>query len=114
MAKPEDIQNEELRAILTDAFADVRSGRASEAVHKVSDAMLLLIELKPEILKETFKMRAREIPKLMRWPALGANMKMESVVAGKPEIEFVKERFAVSEALTYYQYVIDEAMAKEV
>ncbi len=46
----------------------------------------------------------------MRWPALGANLSMASVRAGKPEIEFTRERFAVSEAMTYYQYALESAI----
>ena len=52
-------------------------------------------------------------PRLMRWPALGANLKPGSVAAGRPEIEFLRERFSVSEAMTYYQFVLDEILERQ-
>jgi hypothetical protein len=30
--------------------------------------------------------------------------------AGKPEIEFVRDRFAISEAMTYYQFILETAI----
>lgn len=40
----------------------------------------------------------------------GANLKPGSVRAGKPEIEFLRERFAISEAMTYYHFVLETAI----
>ena len=40
-------------------------------------------------------------------------MDADSVRAGKPQISFERERFSVSEAMTYYQFVLDEILAKE-
>jgi hypothetical protein len=50
------------------------------------------------------------MPRVLRWPALGANMDAESARAGAPKIEFVRDRFSVSEAMTYYQFVLDEIL----
>ena len=47
---------------------------------------------------------------VMRWPALGANLVAGSVRAAEPAIEFVRERFAMSEALTYYEFAVDVAL----
>ena len=55
--------------------------------------------------------RGRTMPRVMRWPALGANMVLAAVQAGEPEIEFIRARFAVSEAMTYYQFLLDEIIA---
>ena len=49
----------------------------------------------------------------MRWPALGANMDSDSVRPGTPRIDFVREAFSVTEAMTYYQFVLDEILEHE-
>ena len=50
------------------------------------------------------------MPAVMRWPNLGANLKLDSVMAKKPEIEFIRDHFAVSEAITYYEYTLESAI----
>src|SRR5580704_5974187 len=108
MARPADIKNNELRGMLETAFSAMRAARGIDAVHACADAYLRYVQVFPEAMKETIPMRGREISRLLRWPALGANMKPDSVAAGAPEIEFLRERFSVSEAMTYYQFVLDE------
>ena len=46
----------------------------------------------------------------MRWPALGANLALDSVLQKQPRIEFIRERFSVSEAITYYEYTLERAI----
>ena len=113
MARPSDIANDELRGMVETAFAAMRAGKGAEAVHASADAYLRYIQIHPEALAETIPMRGRSIPRLMRWPAMGANMKLDSVRAGAPEIEFLRDRFSVSEAMTYYQFVLDEILEHE-
>jgi hypothetical protein len=113
MAKASDIQNAELRGKVEVAFAAMRAGKGADAVRAAADAYLRFIDIFPEVKAETIPMRGRSISRLMRWPALGANMTLDSVRAGKPEIAFERERFSVSEAMTYYQFVLDEILAKE-
>ncbi len=108
MARRDLIQNEELRKLVDESYQYMSEGNGAEAVRSLAKTYLRLLELKPELLEKKVKMRmGREFPLVMRWPALGANLKLESVRAGKPEIEFVRERFAVSEAMTYYEYVVE-------
>lgn len=114
MPTPKDINDAGLRAQVEGAFKAMRAGKGTDAVKSLADAYLHLLEMRPEMLEETVNMRNREIPRVMRWPALGANMSLESVMAGTPQIEFVRERFSVSEAMTYYQFVLDEALIKGV
>ena len=91
MARPDDIQDKELRDLVQSGYDCMRNRKATEAVKALSDI-------------------GREMPFLARWPALGANLKPGSVRAGKPEIEFLRERFAISEAMTYYQFVLETAI----
>jgi hypothetical protein len=113
VAKPADIQSAELRGKLEAAFAALRAGKGIDAVHACADAYLRFLDLHPEAKSETIAMRGRQVPKLMRWPALGANMTPDSVRAGAPAIEFTRDRFSVSEAMTYYQFVLDEILDKQ-
>ena len=114
MAKPAEIQNEELRALVQSGYDCMRNRKATEAVRAFSDAFLHLLEIRPGLVHKKVEFRiGREMPFLMRWPALGANLKPGSVRAGKPEIEFLRERFAISEAMTYYQFVLETAIGEE-
>lgn len=113
MPKPGDIRSPALREPVQRAFDALRAGNGTEAVKLLADAFLKLIELYPEITTERVQVRTREMPRLARWPALGANMTPESLRAGKPEIEFVRERFSIAEAMTYYQFVLEEILEKE-
>lgn len=113
MAKPSDIQNPLLQEKLQLAFDAMRASKGLASVEATADAFLTFIDLNPEVKDETIGMRGRQVPRLMRWPALGANLKPGSMQAGKPEIEFIRERFSVSEAMTYYQFVLEEILRKE-
>ncbi len=114
MARRDAILNEELRKLVTESYDYMREGNGTESVRTLARAFLRVLEIHPELLEKTVQMRAgRQFPLVMRWPALGANLKLESVRAGKPEIEFVRERFAVSEAMTYYEYVVETIVGAE-
>lgn len=113
MARPSDIKNEELRGMVEAIFAAMRSNRGAEAVKGAVLAYQRFLELFPDVRKQTFDMRGRAIPKVLRWPNLGANLKPESAFTARLEFEFTRDRFAVSEAMTYYQFVLDEILAEE-
>ena len=111
MAKFDQIKNDKLRGIAEKAFRHMRQGQNAEAVHALVEAYFFLLELKPEILSKTIPFGSFQIPAVWRWPSLGANLKRESVRQGvKPVIEFTREKFASSEAMTYYEYVVDSAI----
>ena len=113
MPKHDKIQNDELRGMMDQAYAQMRAGKPAEAVRQIAAAFLRLVELRPELVGRRVGVRRRMMPIAMRWPALGANLKLESLRAGKVEIEFARERFAMSEAMTYYEFLSDTALAAE-
>lgn len=111
MPKPEQVADPELRGLIESAHALMRSGRATDAVKTLTTAYLKLLAMKPALLDETLEPRpGRTIPAVMRWPALGANLTLESVLRKQPQIEFVRDRFSVSEAITYYEYTLESAI----
>ncbi|MQA00526.1 MAG: hypothetical protein GEU80_14550 [Dehalococcoidia bacterium] len=113
MAKPDQVKDTDLRAQIEKAYAAMRSGNGTEAVKVLSDAYLYLLNKYPEMLDETIEPRpGRKMFAVMRWPMLGANLTLDSVTQKRPQIEFVRERFAVSEAITYYEYTLESAVAR--
>jgi hypothetical protein len=112
MARPEQVVDPDLRAMLETAHQQMRQGKASDAVKTLSTAYLELLKKHPEMLDETIEpLPGRRIPAVMRWPQLGANLTLESVAAKQPEIQFIRERFSTSEAITYYEYTLESAIA---
>lgn len=112
MATPEQIEHPELRELVQSAHGLMRSGKATDAVRTLANAYLLLLSLKPELLDQAVAtMSGRAVPTVMRWPALGANLTADSVLEKHPRIEFVRDRFALSEAMTYYEFTLETAIA---
>ncbi|HEY1927201.1 MAG TPA: hypothetical protein VGG92_07035 [Caulobacteraceae bacterium] len=95
------------------AFAAMRTGQNRAAVQTLADAFVQFLELHPSVMSQTIAMRGRDIPRIMRWPDLGARLIPESVREGKPRIEIDRERFSASEAMTYYQFVLEEILEFE-
>ena len=112
MAKHDAVVDDGLRASFDAAFASLRGGAPADAVREVADAFLTMLRSHPELLTETVPARTggNRMPLVMRWPALGANLVPGSVRDGDPRIEFVRDRFALSEALTYYEFAVDVAL----
>jgi hypothetical protein len=105
MAKPEQIQNDELRPILQDAHRALRERDPTTAVRRCADAFLKLAALYP---------RVTQLPPSMRvhpWPRLGANLVLEE--GQPPRIEFHRDEFSFAEAVTYYEYTLTTTIAAE-
>jgi hypothetical protein len=113
VARPEQITDPDLRSQIEKAHGQMRGGDPSGAVRTLAGAYLYILNKKPEMLDMTIEPRpGRSMPMVMRWPALGANLTLDSVTAKEPKIEFARERFSVSEAITYYEYTLDSAIAQ--
>lgn len=112
MATPEQVEHPELRELIAAAHTLMRAGRATDAVRTLANAYLLLLSLKPELLDQAVAtMSGRTVPLVMRWPALGANLDVDAVLAKQPRIVFARDRFALSEAMTYYEFTLETSIA---
>lgn len=104
MAKPEQIQDAELRALVAAARAAYLAGDYAESVRKSADAFLGLLRRQPDFL--TAGPFAKN-PRLV-WPQLGAVLKTDD---GPPRVEFQRQQFTRSEAITYFEYTSDSIVA---
>jgi hypothetical protein len=111
--KLDNVRDEKLRTRLDEARQHLGARRPTEAVHVVADVFLGMLRERPDLLTKTIQLpNGMRIPMLMRWPMLGANLAPDSVKAGEPRIEYIRERFALSEAITYYEFTVDTALAE--
>ncbi|MGH2587713.1 MAG: hypothetical protein ACRDJE_22560 [Dehalococcoidia bacterium] len=101
MPKPTDVQDPDLRALLTDAHRALREGDPAGAVHRCADAFLRLALLKPAVLQTPPGMRIHPFPRL------GAMLVIEQDKL--PTVEYHRETFSLSEAITYYEYTLGAA-----
>jgi hypothetical protein len=75
MAKPEQIQHEALRTLVTEARIAYLNSQATESVHKSVEALLLLMQQKPDFIQ---LQRAPGVaPRVGRvWPNLGIKVEL--------------------------------------
>lgn len=110
MQKYEKVRDAGLRERLEEAHGHLRGGKATDAVQVLSDAFLAMLRDYPELLDAKAKGARMQMPLWMRWPRLGANLAPESVEARDPKITFERDRFSMSEAITYYEFTVDTAL----
>jgi hypothetical protein len=107
-----NVRDDGLRSQLEEAHAHLRGRRPTEAVHAIVGAFEAMIGAHPELLESTRPGRRGPIRVAASWPALGANFSAGSSDDGGPRIVFSKDHFAMSEAITYYEFVVDAAIAE--
>jgi hypothetical protein len=98
--KADRIQDEALRGSLQDAQAALRSGDYKKVVELSSAAYVELLRRKPEMLQG-----AQQFMSVMFFPRLGANLVVNT--NGQPEIIWERDKFIFSEAVTYYEFTVD-------
>lgn len=95
------IQDEKLRESLAAAHTSLRSGDYKAVVQRAADAYLELLRRKPEMLEGMLgRMR------IMMFPRLGA--KLEPVEGKLPALQWDRETFGFSEAVTYFEFAVDQ------
>jgi len=96
------IQDEKLREALAAAHASLRSGDYKDVVERAAAAYLELLRRKPELLEGLIG-RFR----VMMFPRLGARLE-PGVEGGQPSLHWDRETFAFSEAVTYFEFAVDQ------
>ena len=113
MPRPDQVQDAQLRASFESVQQCLRTRKPDEAVKLTVKALFQLLELKPELKTEESEPRPGwKIHFLTRWPQLGANFKEGSLQQHEPEIEYTKDHFALSEAITYYEFTLETAIKR--
>jgi hypothetical protein len=100
--KLEKIQDDKLRETLTVAHASLRSGNYKDVVERAADAYLELLRRKPDLLEGLIG-RFR----VMMFPRLGARLEPGDG-GGQPSLHWDRETFAFSEAVTYFEFAVDQ------
>lgn len=100
--KVDQIQDEALRASMAAAHASLRAGDYKDVVQRAAEAFLELLRRKPELLEGMIG-RIR----VMFFPRLGARMEYRGE-KDPPQLEWDRETFAFSEAVTYFEFAVDQ------
>jgi len=104
--KLDKINDESLRQAMQDAQAALKGGDYKRVVELTSNAYVELLRRKPELLQGPAQFMS-----VMFFPRLGAHLQVNT--AGQPEIIWDREKFIFSEAVTYYEYTIDNLIKHE-
>jgi hypothetical protein len=99
-SKLDRIKDDALRLSLADAQTSLRSGNFADVVHRSSDAYAEMLRRDPELLKGPLGMR-----RILFFPRLGARLVQEQ--DGTPTIIYDRETFIFSEAITYFEFAVD-------
>jgi hypothetical protein len=110
MAHVSEINDPEIRAMLERARQEMRQGRTAVAVRSCADAFLRLVDLQPGELDRLAPYEGRHSPDTAHWPDYGTHLVREGE-GGRPEVVFDRERFALTEAIAYMEFVIGRAVA---
>ncbi len=100
--KVDRIKDKTLRASLVQAHISLRGGDFKDVVRRAADAYLELLRRKPDLL-EGMMGRMR----IMMFPRLGARL---DPVDGQPlpALTWDRQTFGFSEAVTYFEFAVDQ------
>jgi len=108
VAKPDKVQDPQLRALIVEARAAYLGDRNLECVEKSVAAFLELLRRQPEFVTAgPFAGNNRRV-----FPQLGVTLKGAGGAA--PEVVFDRQQFSNPEAITFYEYVSDCLVAAKV
>jgi hypothetical protein len=101
MARPSQVQDPHLRALIADARAAYLDDRNLECVEKSMEAFVELLRRQPDFLTGgPFAGNNRRA-----FPQLG--VKLSGVESGTPAVEYDRRQFSNPEAITWFEYVSD-------
>lgn len=110
MAKIEQIQDETIRALVDQARSDYRSGNSTESVHKSVEALLLLMQNKPDFIQME-RIPNTPIRNGRVWPPFG--VKVEIAEDQSRRAVYAREQFSKAEAITFYEFALESLVAAE-
>jgi len=99
--KLDRINDAALRETLSAAHTSLKAGNYQDVVQRAADAYLELLRRKPELL-DGLMGRFR----VMMFPRLGARLEREN--GDTPSLHWDRETFAFSEAVTYFEFAVDQ------
>jgi hypothetical protein len=105
MTKPSDINDPEYRTAMEAADRQIDAGDYAEAVRTCADAFVRLVAKRPDILKPDRQVRPAV------WPQLG--VRLEVALGSEPRLVWERERFTMSEAATFLEFVMDQVVRAE-
>ena len=105
MTRPSEIRDPAARAAMEAADQAIDNGNYVEAVHACAETFVRLVERRPDILKPDRQVR----PSV--WPQLG--VRLEVADGAPPLLVWERERFSMSEAATFLEFVMDQLVRAE-
>ncbi len=99
-AKLERIKDDAVRQSLADAQVSLRAGNFPDVVRRAAEAYVEMLRRDPGLLKGPMGMR-----RLLFFPRLGARLVQEQ--DGSPNVIYDRETFIFSEAITYFEFAVD-------
>ncbi len=101
--KVDRIQDPELRASLQAAQESLRRGDYGDTVRRSAEAFLEMLRRRPELLQGQEGIR-----RIFMFPRLGVNL---VVTPGSPPVlQFQRDRFSFSEAVTYLEFATEQLL----
>lgn len=111
MPQLDEVVDIRVRTLLQTAHDKMREGEAAAAVHAGVDGFLRLWELRPrELAGFADPSRHSEIPVTQHWPGQGVLVTLDDE---QPVVTYERERFTINEAISYYEFVLELAVALE-
>lgn len=107
MPEPSDIKNEKLRELVNAAHAAIKQGDYTASVRNSAEAVRQLLILRPDAFTAGPLAGTRRVLP----PFVGARLVTENVP--EPQIVFDREKFVMAEALTWYEYALENIIAAE-
>ncbi len=98
--KTERIVDQGLRNSLEEAHVALKSGDYRKVVDLSAAAYVALLKRRPEMMQGPDQFR-----NVMFFPRLGAHLVINN--SGQPEVVYDREKFIFSEAVTYFEYAVD-------
>jgi hypothetical protein len=106
-AKTDRIQDAAMRRSMEEAQAALKSGDYKKVVDLAGQVYVELLGRKPEMLQGAEQFRS-----VLFFPRLGAHLALNG--EKQPEVIYDRETFTFSEAVTYFEFAVDNLIKREV